>query len=699
MNPPHPPVARREPERRERYGIVWSDEYAWLRDPAYPEVRDPTIRSYLEAENAYFEAVMAPHRPLVEQLHAELKGRIKEDDHSVPAPWGPFAYQWRFEPGAQYRAWFRQPLEGDEAQLVLDENELAKDKAYFRLASFEPTHDGRLLAYASDEDGSERYRVHVTLTGANEALPDLITNCSGSVEWAEDGESFLYVELNEQLRPFRVRLHRLGSDPAADPILYEEADPAFFVSIGKTQSRRFLKVATGTHVTRELRLLDAADPSGPLRLVAARRTDHRYSLDHANGRFFILTNDRHENYRLVTAPESNPSESEWEEVIAGSDRHYLLGLTCFADFMAIAERADGLSHVRIRTYAGEEHTVPFEEPAYTVGLGENREFETDLLRLTYTSMVTPASVFDYEVETRELHLRKRQEIPSGYDPGLYTSRRLLAPASDGTEVPITIVYRKGSLPEGGGPLLLYGYGAYGHGLDPAFASGRLSLLDRGVAFAYAHVRGGDELGWRWYREGKLDQKKRTFADFITCAEYLIREGYTKPGEIAIRGGSAGGMLIGAVLNKRPELWRCAVLDVPFVDVLATMLDASLPLTPIEWPEWGNPVTDPEAFCRILTYSPYDNIKEQAYPPILITAGISDPRVTYWEPAKYAARLRAMRTDDGLLLLKTNMTAGHFGKSGRYEALYEAAEALAFVLVHFGKGGTASEEPRLTPAAS
>ena len=371
MHEPAPAAGRpaRAPERRERYGIVWTDEYAWLRDPGYPEVRDPAIRSYLEAENVYFEAMMVPHRPLVEQLHAELKGRIKEDDQSVPAPWGAFAYQWRFEPGAQYRVWFRERLEGGEPEVVLDENELARDKSYFRLASFEPTHDGRLLAYASDEDGSERFRVHVTEIGAALPLPDLVTNCSGSVEWAEDGLSFLYVELNEQLRPFRVRLHRLGGDPAADPVLYEEADPAFFVSIGKTQSRRFLVVATGTHVTRELRVLDAADPSGPLRLVAARRTDHRYSLDHANGRFFILTNDRHENFRLVTAPESNPAQSEWEEVIAPSDRHYLLGLTCFADFMAIVERADGLSHVRIRTYAGEEHTVPFDRAGLHGGAG------------------------------------------------------------------------------------------------------------------------------------------------------------------------------------------------------------------------------------------------------------------------------------------------------------------------------------------
>src|SRR4051794_21192648 len=685
MSLPKPPLARRAPERRERFGIVWTDEYAWLRDPAYPDVKEPEIRAYVEAENAYYEAFMAPHRGLVERLHAELKGRIKEDDQSVPAREGGFEYQWRFTPGTQYRAWMRRALDESEPVVILDENELARGKDYFRLAAFEPTFDGRLLAYASDEDGSERFRIHVRDLESGEESTDLVTNTSGAVEWAEDGRSLLYVELNDRLRPFRVRLHRLGSDPADDPVLYEEADPAFFVSVAKTLSRRFVKIATGTHVTREVRLVDAAEPTSPPRLVAKRREGHRYSVSHAHGRLFILTNDRHENFRLVTAPEDQPDERNWEEVIPGSDHHYLLGLTCFEDFMVLSERADGLSHLRVLSYTGEQHTIGFEEPVYTVGLGENREFATDRVRLAYTSMVTPASVFDYVVAARELILRKRQEIPSGYDPSLYESRRLMAPAKDGTEVPVTVVWRKDRLPDGGGPLLLYGYGAYGHGLDPAFAPSRLSLLDRGVAFAYAHVRGGDEMGWRWYREGKLAGKRNSFKDFVACAEHLIREGYTRAGEIAIRGGSAGGMLIGAVLNMRPDLWRCAVLDVPFVDVLSPMLDGSLPLTPIEWPEWGNPGGDPEAFCRISGYSPYDNLKPQAYPPILVTAGISDPRVTYWEPAKYVAKLRSTKTDANPLLLKTNMSAGPFGRSGRYDALYEMAEALAFILVCFGKG--------------
>jgi oligopeptidase B len=687
MSLPEPPRPRRSPERRERFGIVWSDEYAWMRDPGYPEVRDPEIRAHLEAENAYFEAFMAPRRGLVERLHAELKGRIKEDDRSVPVREGPFEYEWRFAPGAQYRAWLRRPLDlAGEPAVILDENELAAGKDYFRLAALEASPDAGLLAYATDEDGSERYKVRVRDPATGEVLPDLIVNTSGNVEWAEDGRTLLYVELNDKLRPFRVRAHALGADPAADPVVYEEADPGFFVSLGRTLSRRFLVVATGTHVTRELRLLDAAEPTARPRLVAARREGHRYSLDHAHGRLFILTNDRHENFRLVTAHEDEPGEDRWEELIPGSDRRYLLGLTCFADFMALAERVDGLSHLSVRTYAGEEHAVRFDEAVYTVGLGDNREFETDRIRLSYGSMVTPASVYDYVVPTRELVLRKRQEIPSGYDPSLYESRRLMAPAADGAQVPVTVVHRKGAVPEGGGPLLLYGYGAYGHALDPGFAPSRLSLLDRGIAFAYAHVRGGDEMGWRWYREGKLAAKKNTFNDFVACAEHLIREGYTRPGEIAIRGGSAGGMLIGAVLNKRPELWRCAVLDVPFVDVLNTMLDASLPLTPIEWPEWGNPASDPDSFCRILSYSPYDNLKEQAYPPVLVTAGLNDPRVTYWEPAKYAAKLRATRTGEAPVLLKTNMGAGHSGRSGRYDALYEAAEVLAFVLACFGRDG-------------
>ena len=683
MSDPQPPIAPRRPTTHTRFGVSWSDDYAWLRDPAYPDVVDPEIRAYLEAENAWFERYMAPLQPQIEQLHEELKGRIKADESSVPVQEGEFEYHWRFAVGAQYRTWYRRRLDGGEPVVILDEARLAEGKAYFNLRALDASPDGRLLAYTTDEDGSERYRLHLRDLETGAELGDLVVNTSGTVEWAEDGRTLLYVELNDSLRPFRVRAHRLGDDPAADAVLYEESDPAFFVAIGKTRSRRFLLVATGTHVTSEVHLLDALAPDSALRLVAARREGHRYSLDHAHGRLWILTNDRHENYRLVSAPDTAPGETDWREEIAGDDHHYLLSVSCFADFMVLRERADGLADLRIRNYAGGEHLMDFPESVYTVSLGDNREFETDRIRVGFTSMVTPFSVIDHVVASRELIVRKVQEIPSGYDKERYVTRRLLVTAADGAEVPITIVHGKDFPPAGGGPLLLYGYGAYGHGMDPAFSALRLSLLERGVAFAYAHVRGGDEMGHRWYREGKLAAKPNSFTDFIACAEYLIQEGYTQAGRIAIRGGSAGGMLMGAVANLRPDLWGCVIAEVPFVDVLNTMLDASLPLTPIEWPEWGNPIEDPAAFELLLGYSPYDRIEPQAYPPMLVTAGISDPRVTYWEPAKYVARLRATKTDANPLLLKTNMASGHFGQSGRYDSLRELAEQYAFTFACLG----------------
>lgn len=678
-----PPRAPALATRHERFGLSWGDDYGWLRDPAYPEVTDPAIRGYLKAENAWFEQFMAPLRPGIEGLHAELKARIKPDDRSVPVREGGFEYHWQFFAGAQYRTWYRRALDAAEPTILLDEAALAAGKAYFNLRALDVSPDGRLLAYTTDEDGSERYRLHLRDLDDGHELADLVGNTSGAVEWAEDGRTLIYVELNESLRPYRVRAHRLGEDPGSDAVVYQEDDPAFFVAIGKTRSRRFLVIATGTHVTREVRLLDAAAPAGPLRMVAARRDGHRYSVDHAHDRLWILTNDRHENFRLVSAPDDAPGEAHWREEIAGDDHHYLLGISCFERFMVLSERADGLADLRLRSYAGEEQVIPFPESVYTVSLGDNREFATDRIRVGYTSMVTPSSVIDYVVTTRELLVRKVQEIPSGYARERYVTRRLLATAPDGAHVPITIVHRDGFPPQGGGPLLLYGYGAYGHGLDPAFAPSRLSLLDRGVAFAYAHVRGGDEMGYRWYREGKLHAKPNSFTDFIACAKYLIAEGYTAAGKIAIKGGSAGGMLMGAVANLRPELWGCVIAEVPFVDVVNTMLDASLPLTPIEWPEWGNPVENAADFALLLGYSPYDNIRPQPYPPMLVTAGISDPRVTYWEPAKYVARLRATKTDDNPLLLKTNMSSGHFGQSGRYDALLELAEQYAFLFACLG----------------
>jgi oligopeptidase B len=680
--PATPPVAKQVPLSLERHGVRWTDCYAWLRDPGYPKVEDPEILAYLEAENAYFDAVMAPQREMIDALHAELKGRIKDDDSSVPVPDGAYLYHWAFNPGAQYRTWYRAPRAGGRASVILDEPALADGKSYFNLGGLAVSPDGRLLAFGTDDDGSERYVIQIKDLTTGTAVGETIANTSGGVVWTAGSDGFLYVELNENLRPFRVRLHRLGKQPEDDPIVYEEADPAFFVGLGLTQSRRFAVLSSGSHVTREIRLIETAAPEAEPRLVAPRRDEHRYSVDHAGDRLWIRTNDRHENFRLVSAPLDAPDERHWREEIAGNDDDYLIDVTCFADFMVVTERRHGLATLRVRGYDGAEHAIDFGEEVFTAGLGDNREFATDRLRLGFSSLTTPATVYDYDLAERRLETMKVQEIPSGYDATLYVGERLWAKTNDGTEVPISVVRRKDFPKDGSGRLFLYGYGSYGMGMPPSFNSARLSLVDRGFAFAIAHVRGGDELGHRWYREGKLEKKENTFSDFIACAEKLIDSGYATAGQIAIRGGSAGGMLMGAVTNMRPELWRCVVAEVPFVDVLNTMQDESLPLTPIEWPEWGNPLTSKEDFLRIRSYCPYENIEAKAYPTMLVTAGISDPRVTYWEPAKFVARLRATKTDDNILLLKTNMEAGHFGASGRFDALKEHAEVLAFVLKCF-----------------
>ena len=684
---PVPPRAPPRPRSLERFGISWTDDWAWLRDPGYPRVTEPEILRYLEAENAYTDAVMAPYRDLIERLHAELKGRLKEDDASVPVLDGAFEYQWSFIPGAQYRTWWRRTAGDSVAVAILDENLLADDKAYFNLRALAPSPDGRLLAYTTDEDGSERFWLVVKDLTTGLELEHKVADTSGNALWAEDGRTLFYVELNDSLRPYRVRAHVLGADQKDDRIVYTEDDPAFFVSIGKTRDHALIVIGSGTHVTREMWIVPADRPEEAPVVVAPRRAGHRYAVDHAHGSLWITTNDRHENFRLVRASPAAPGEENWAEILQGDAHRYLLGATCFDDFLVISERVDGLADLRVRGYGGDEHVVRFEEDVYTAQLGDNRMFETDRVRVLYTSMVTPPSVIDYHVRERHLEIRKVQEIPSGYDKQRYRTRRVMARSHDGVEVPVTILHRRDVEPRGSGRLFIYAYGAYGNGTDPTFNPHRLTLLDRGFCFALAHVRGGDEMGWHWYEAGKLQHKENSFKDFIAAALHLVGEGWARPGEIAIRGGSAGGMLIGAVVNMRPDLWRCAIADVPFVDLVNTMLDPSLPLTPIEWPEWGDPITDPEALRRLLGYSPYDNIRPQAYPAMMVTAGIADPRVTYWEPAKYVARLRATKTDDNPLLLRINMDGGHFGRSGRYDALHELAEQYAFIFMCYGMAET------------
>ncbi len=680
---PAPPVAARHPHSFEHHGRRVEDTLHWLRDAGYPEVSDEAILSYLKQENAYFDAAMAPVRPLVDTLFAEMKGRMKEDDASVPRRDGDWDTWWAFNTGAQYRHWLRRPTGSVQAgQVILDEVKEAEGHEYFRLGALSISPDGRLAAWAADTSGAERFTLKIRDLATGEDIETVSSVVNGAVVWSAGSDAVAYTEVNDNWRTFRARLHTLGTDPESDPTLYEETgDIGFNVHVGRTQDRQWIVVGTNDHETSEIRLVPAADPCAQPLLVAPRQPKRQYSVDSAHGTLWILTNDDHINFRLASASLENPGE--WETVIAGSDSVYLRGVSSFARHLVIEERVDGLDQIRLRTYEGEEHRVAFPEASYTAGLGTNPEYDSPDYRIGYASMVTPDTVYDYDPAARALTVRKVREVPSGYDASLYATERLMVPARDGKSIPISVVYRKGFEKNGRGPLFLYAYGAYGFAYPPGFSADRLSLLDRGWACAIAHIRGGDDLGYGWYLDGKAEKRWNTFHDFSDAAKGLIAAGFASPGRIAIQGGSAGGELMGVVSNTDPDLWGAVVADVPFVDVLNTMLDESLPLTPGEWPEWGNPITDPAAFDLIRSYSPYDNVSAQAYPPMLITGGLNDPRVTYWEPAKWAALLRATKIDANPLLLKINMGAGHGGKSGRYEAITEKAEAYAFMIEALG----------------
>ncbi len=681
-----PPVAATRPHSFTMHGITIYDPYAWLKDPNYPDVTDKQVLAYLEQENAYFEAQMAPHRPLVDRLYEEMKARIKEDESSVPQKDGDHLYWTAYETGGQYRKWWRKPLAGGPDELLLDEPALAEGKEYFRLGAFAISNDATKLAYAIDDNGSERFTIHVKDLATGALLPDTIPGMLSEIVWTADDSGFLYGLANKEWRTDNARFHRLGSDPAEDVELFHEDDEGYRVAVGETSDRQWIVIGTGDHVTSEIRLLPANDPFAEPVLVAPRLPGREYDVDTHGDTLFIHTNDTDPMWRLVTAPITAPGE--WSERIAPSAHFYMTGVECFRDFFIVDGREDGLDQIEIHAYdaATPPRRIAFPEPSYAAGIGDNPEYDQTVLRLGYESMVTPGTVYDYDTATGELTTLKVQEIPSGYDAGGYATERLKISARDGTQVPVSIVYPRDFPRDGSRPLFLYAYGAYGHAIPPGFSTGRLSLLDRGFAYAIAHIRGGDDLGQQWYHDGKLEKRSNTFNDFVDVAKGLIEQGWTSSGRIAIAGRSAGGELMGAVVNSDPGLWGAVIADVPFVDVLNTMLDETLPLTPGEWPEWGNPIEDREAFELIHSYSPYDNVKEQDYPPLFISGGLNDPRVTYWEPAKWAARLRATKTDHNLLLLKTNMGAGHGGKSGRFESLREAAEEHAFVLWQLGVAG-------------
>lgn len=683
-NSPAAPVAEKRPHDVTLHGKTLSDPYHWLRDESYPTVDDEDVLAYVKAENAYFDAAMKPHAALVETLFQEMKGRIKEADSSVPQKDGDWVYWVEYEEGAEYKKWYRKPVAGGEPVLILDEVAMADGKDYFRLADVSISPDGRLMAYAFDDNGSERFEVRFRNLMTWEDLPDVIPGTLSSLVWTAQGDALLYGLANENWRTDNVRLHRLGTPVADDKLLYKEADIGFGVGIGKTAADNYIVIATGDNETSEVYLLPANNPEAKMQLVSARHKGREYSVDERDGTLYIHTNDEHPNFRIATASVKEPGK--WTALIPGSDHSYITGFSVFRDYFVLESREDGLDQVDVRQYDAPlvSGRIKFPEATYVAGLGDNPEYHQDKLRLDYESMVTPDTVYDYDLASGKLETLKVQEIPSGYDATQYVTERVNLPSRDGrTMIPASLVYKKGTKLDGSAPMHLYAYGSYGYRVPPGFSTTRLSLVDRGMIYAIAHVRGGDDMGRAWYLAGKTTERKNSFNDFIDVAKGLIAKNYTSAGKISVEGRSAGGQVMGVVYNEAPELWGAVLAGVPFVDVINTMVDETLPLTPGEWPEWGNPVTDKAAFDYMLSYSPYDNVTAKAYPPMLVSAGLNDPRVTYWEPAKWVAKLRATRTNDATLLLRTNMGAGHAGKSGRWGALREDAEEFAFVLTQLG----------------
>jgi len=686
-----PPVAPRRPSQRTLHGVTVIDDYAWLKDEKWqqvlrdPSILDPDIRVYLEAENRYAEEFLAPTQALQKALIAEMRGRIKEDDSGVPTPDGPFAYLWKFREGGQHQLIGRSPRAGGDVELVLDGDVLAKTSDYFKFGGTRHSPDHRLEAWSADLRGSEYFTIRVRRWDTAADLPDTLTQTGGSVVWGLDSTFFLYIQVDENHRPLKVYRHRLGTRQADDVLVYEEKDIGWFTRIEESASGRFCIIAVGDHETSEQHLIDLSTPDATPRLIAPREKGVRYEIADRGDELFILTNEGDAiDFKVVTAPLASPGRANWRALIPHRPGVYVLDMNVYAGHLVRLERANALASIAIRDLeSGGEHTIAFDEAAYSLDMVGGFEFDTTTLRFAYSSMTTPAEVYDYDMASRERILRKRQEIPSGHDPAAYVTTRIMAASHDGAEVPVSILHRRDLVRDGSAPLLLYGYGSYGMAMPASFSANRLSLVDRGFVYAIAHIRGGSDKGWSWYLDGKLAKKTNTFDDFAAAGRALIAAKYTSAKRIVGHGGSAGGMLMGAVANRAGDLFAGIVAEVPFVDVLNTMLDDKLPLTPPEWPEWGNPITDEAAFRHILSYSPYDNVAARDYPAILAMAGLTDPRVTYWEPAKWVARLRATMTSGGPIVLRTNMGAGHGGSSGRFDRLDEVAIAYAFALMTVG----------------
>jgi oligopeptidase B len=682
-----PPRAEARPVTLTTHGFTRQDDYAWLRADNWQEVmRDPSvladdIRAYLEAENAYLEAQMTPTKALQDTLFAEMKGRIKEDDSSVPMPDGPYEYGLRYVTGGQHPILTRTPRGGGDEQILIDGDKEAAGKAYFKLAGATHSDDHSRLAWAYDDKGSEFYTLKLRDMATGADLATVIEDTAGGGEFSACGRYLFYIRVDANHRPSKLFRHEIGTDPATDVLVYEEADAGFFMGVGKTQSGSHIVIDIHDHETSEVHVIPADAPTSAPRLIAARETAIEYSVDESGGQFFILTNaDDAEDFKIVTAPVSDPGRANWSDLVPHKGGRLILSVTAYKEFIVRLEREDGLPRIVVRRLVDAvEHAIAFDEEAYSLGLSDGYEFDTSLIRFTYSSMTTPSRTYDYDVETRQRTLRKEQVVPSGHDPANYVTRRLQARAADGELVPVSVLYRKDTPLDGSAPCLLYGYGSYGISIPASFNTNCLSLVDRGFVYAIAHIRGGKEKGYAWYSKGRREFKRNTFTDFLAAADHLVGEGFTAHERIVAQGGSAGGMLMGAVANMGGEKFGGIIAEVPFVDVLNTMLDDTLPLTPPEWPEWGNPIASREAYDYIAGYSPYDNVTAKAYPAILAVGGLTDPRVTYWEPAKWVARLRAVKTGDSLLMLKTNMEAGHGGASGRFDRLKEVALVQAFAL--------------------
>jgi oligopeptidase B len=691
-NLPAAPNTPKKPFTDTRHGITRSDDYAWIRADNWQamfkdtSILDSEIRTVLEGENTYQQAAMADTEELRKSLFAEMKGRIKEDDSSVPMKDGPYAYGSLFVTGGEQAHYFRVPRDGGDKQILLDGDKEATGKDYFRMSGVDHTSDHSHGIWGYDDKGSEFFTLRIRNFSTGADLDDIIENTGGDGAWMPDGKSFFYTLIDDNHRPSKVFHHVIGQPQTADRLIFEEDDPGFFMGVGGSRLDDWIFIDIHDHETSEFRLLSTKDIQAEPKLVAARETGVEYDLTEGGDVFYILTNaDDAKDFKIMEAPVESPSKENWKEVVAHRPGTLILSHMAFSGYLVWMERHEGLPRILIRDRkTGEQHAIAFDEEAYSLGLGGALEYETDIIRFTYSSMTTPSQLFDYNMKTRERTLLKTQEVPSGQVISDYVTRRIFATSHDGALVPVSLLYRKDTKLDGSAPCLLYGYGAYGISIPASFSTNSLSLVDRGFVYATAHIRGGKDKGFAWYEDGKMENKVNTFKDFIAAADHLVKEGFTSHDRIVAEGGSAGGMLMGAIANMAPEKFGGIIAAVPFVDVLNTMLDDTLPLTPPEWPEWGNPIDSEEDYANIASYSPYDNVAAKPYPPLLILSGLTDPRVTYWEPTKWAAKLREFSTSDNPVLLKTNMGAGHGGASGRFQRLDEIAWEYAFALKVVGR---------------